>query len=718
MNPVGSCSFLGIGLEGSAGYPVLSQVEIPFTSESLEGKGEPIRSKAVHRIRSTRRAVMGAYAASGEIAFEVTPSRISKIIYAILSDLTTAGNGPYSHTFTTGSGILPTTVQVGKASRFHIYPGCYPSALKLRAAIDEIVTGTLSVLSMASEIILDAEASDPAMAAGPDTPFVFYDGLVTVAGEQTTDTNNWEINIATGAQATAAVRRRRNPSRVFGGEALVTGSFEMLFSSAGEHKRWMGYAAPEFPLRITRNLVTFPASLVFLNAAGECLSIDLPKIYYSASGAPIEGRQGIVQRLRFAALLDEAAASDVVVTLTNAETNASITAVGTEISGLGPAAPSGLQAIASGHDRIALTWNNPPGADPSDTVEVWRRQGAGAWSRVDSLTVGDGGARLAAGLAEGTQYSFKLRIVDGDGDISSFSGEAAATTYLEKPSALGIAVVDATTLRLSWLNPGTAQSTDAIEIYRAVGAGQFALLETRYVSDGEQRDVAGLEPETHYRFKLRRAAGGITSLYTAEVAEDTPALPWVDVFAEDFNALPDGLLPTPPWQYGNIDGPDLTTTAVQDHAATSIPGGMLSAGIYMPVMRETGSADMHVQANVWIDDGAPDDPFSEGAMLCVRLTDVESFLAVRAEWDRAASDVRIDLIKREAGQDTVLAGPYSVAHLNGQLLAARVEGTTLTAYLDGVCILTANNVQFNQQATKMGICGTTPADDTGGGEDQ
>src|ERR1041385_5866159 len=97
-DPVNFLGFATVGLENTAGTPVKGQVELDLISETLRGQGEPIRSRAINRSRAVKKAVMGPYRAEGDLNMEVTPDKVTRLLYAALTSLDTAGSSdPSTH---------------------------------------------------------------------------------------------------------------------------------------------------------------------------------------------------------------------------------------------------------------------------------------------------------------------------------------------------------------------------------------------------------------------------------------------------------------------------------------------------------------------------------------------------------------------------------------------------------------------------------------------
>lgn len=188
--PISTLSQVAIGLEGTPGTPVKAGAILDAGSITLAGKGTPIRSRALTGTRQAKKVVMGAYQAEGDIVFDVTSDKCTKIFYATLSNLTTTGGAdPYTQVFKSGNSLPSMTVlkklPQTNGDMYIVYPGCVVKSLKLDAKIDAILEATVSLMSRAGEIV---SMGNFAAAAGT----VAATGT-TVTGTLTTFTSDFSV---------------------------------------------------------------------------------------------------------------------------------------------------------------------------------------------------------------------------------------------------------------------------------------------------------------------------------------------------------------------------------------------------------------------------------------------------------------------------------------------------------------------------------------------
>lgn len=332
-NPTSYASFLGIGLEGTPGTPVVSKYELDLVSETLHGVGEPIRSRAINRTRSVKKAVQGPYSAEGDLVVEWTPDMVTTLLYCAFAKATTGSSDPYTHVFTPGADLRSFTAQIKRDDVYFIYPGLYINRISIRAVIDQILEGTFNVQGRAKEVLYDVEKSDGAIAASSADPFVFLQGAVTLHGTPNTDTNNWDIQFGTGLQRNKGLGAGRAHNRAHEGDSTCTGSFDIVFDTVEAHRRWMGASASTYPILVGDAVQTAAAQLVYTASATRKLQIDIPKLYYTASEPAVRGREGlIIQRCQFASLYDAVTTGEFKITVINGEQGSAITTAPTAIS--------------------------------------------------------------------------------------------------------------------------------------------------------------------------------------------------------------------------------------------------------------------------------------------------------------------------------------------------------------------------------------------------
>ena len=325
--------FAGFGLEGTEGTGVKSVYKVDLLSESLQGQGEPIIVPIINQSRMDDKVVMGPYESAGDISVAVTPDIFTTLLYSTLTSLASAGtSAPYTHVFKTGSTLKALTAQIQRGDFYHVYPGLKVARLSFKAVVDAILQATISFGGRAKEKVYNSENSDAGVVYSSNDPFVFLQGALTLHGSSDVLTNDWDVNIDTGLLRNRAIGSGRAHNRAFAGRSRISGSFNRLFEDIEAHRRWMGASSSSYPISVGDAVQFAQAVLLFTASASLTLQIDIPKLYYKASGPALENADGtVMQRCSFGAKKDSSSGSDIVVTVVNSEANAAITTNGTAI---------------------------------------------------------------------------------------------------------------------------------------------------------------------------------------------------------------------------------------------------------------------------------------------------------------------------------------------------------------------------------------------------
>lgn len=184
-----------------------------------------------------------------------------------------------------------------------------------------------------------------------------------------------------------------------------------------------------------------------------------------------------------------------------------------------PTTPSGLQATASGSDRVDLTWQ--AASDPESGISSYRVYRDGTFLLSTSATaIGD------SGVQPHTTYSYEVSAVNGSGLESARSATATATTAAApdttpptSPSALQATVVGPRQVDLEWQAASDPES--GVSSYRVYRDG--APLAT--TSAPSHRDTTAA-PQTTYVYQVSAVNGaGLEGSPTGSVSATTPIEP-------------------------------------------------------------------------------------------------------------------------------------------------------------------------------------------------
>tara|TARA_R110000787_G_scaffold72080_4_gene160563 strand:- start:4150 stop:5091 length:942 start_codon:yes stop_codon:yes gene_type:complete len=159
-----------------------------FLSEDLKLEIERIESKGIRAGRVMQsRWKSSIQRATGSIELELTPGGSGRLLEACMGAVTTAGAGPYTHTYDGGTlDGQSLTVQIGRPDiggtvRAFSYTGMKVADWEIACSVGEIPTLTMNMYG-AGEATGEtlATASYPAN----DDPFVFTEASLTVAASE------------------------------------------------------------------------------------------------------------------------------------------------------------------------------------------------------------------------------------------------------------------------------------------------------------------------------------------------------------------------------------------------------------------------------------------------------------------------------------------------------------------------------------------------------
>ena len=120
-----------------------------------------------------------------------------------------------------------------------------------------------------------------------------------------------------------------------------------------------------------------------------------------------------------------------------------------------PAAPTGLTAVSGENASATLSW---PASNVAASWEYTRDDGT-TWTAATPTTVGTNRVFRVDGLTNGTQYTFKIRAINGNGQAGPASDGATATPRLSgAPTGLAAAPGDQS-LSITWTDPSDSEIT-------------------------------------------------------------------------------------------------------------------------------------------------------------------------------------------------------------------------------------------------------------------
>lgn len=183
-----------------------------------------------------------------------------------------------------------------------------------------------------------------------------------------------------------------------------------------------------------------------------------------------------------------------------------------------PTAPTGLSATAVSVSQINLGWTDNSNSETGFKIE--QKPSGGSFSQI-GIASANATAFSVTGLAQGTQYTFRVRATNGGGD-SAYSNESSATTQSPPPS-LPAAPMNLTAngnypyeVHLGW----TDNSNDELNfnLERKLGStGTYAVVFQAPANWNSCSDV-NVEAGTQYYYRIAASNAAGLSTYSNEVA--------------------------------------------------------------------------------------------------------------------------------------------------------------------------------------------------------
>lgn len=196
-----------------------------------------------------------------------------------------------------------------------------------------------------------------------------------------------------------------------------------------------------------------------------------------------------------------------------------------------PSVPQGLTSNPVDATQINLAWSASTDNIGVTGYRVERSQGAGStsYSQVGSptaLTFND------TGLAAGTVYNYRVRAIDGAGNLSGYSTVSTATTSTIPdttaptiPASLAATVAGTTQVNLTWGASTDAVGVTGYRVERSQGAGSTTYSQVG-TPTGTSFNDTGLTAATVYNYRVRATdAAGNLSGYTTIVTATTSTAP-------------------------------------------------------------------------------------------------------------------------------------------------------------------------------------------------
>jgi Phage tail tube protein len=259
-----------------------------------------------------RRAGLGTYSTAGEIAIPLDDKATGWFWKWALGGYEVTGDeesNSYTHVFSPQQGgLMPSfSAKIGKDIFEHIFVGNVVESISLEVESEWalMTVSTLGAKDKKGPLATDLDYTEGMLFTAPMA------SLTKNGVDKSAAINSLSLNIETGADIESSQGfGSRFPTKAFRGSLLAELEVELGFDSTEElFAFWGGNDGPS-----NTNIEEFKYTLSF----GNNVDIIFPRLVYTTSGQPVEGRDGIVQSLTARALYDDVLKQGpVIVSITN-----------------------------------------------------------------------------------------------------------------------------------------------------------------------------------------------------------------------------------------------------------------------------------------------------------------------------------------------------------------------------------------------------------------
>lgn len=274
---IGRLSYLGLGIESTPGTAVAATTALPFITNTLHGKHNPIEDIAARGSRAQNfTSTIGKQWGEGEVDVNVDLLNLGFVLKLSLGNeiVSTVSAPVYDHLFyTTVSGNTPTTATL------YNYQGVDTQQFA-SMAIDKVdldVKDSFMTAKMGFKGFFPTSgAYTNATVSGTLVNFSDYtvklgSTLPIAAATAATPLTEWMMSINNNAEVIHE-SGKSTASRVFWKQLKITGSFTKYFESITERDAY---------LNLTKNSMILTASGNNINGYQESLTVNVAKMVYN-----------------------------------------------------------------------------------------------------------------------------------------------------------------------------------------------------------------------------------------------------------------------------------------------------------------------------------------------------------------------------------------------------------------------------------------------------
>lgn len=226
--------FLGLGKESSAGVPVTPTVFLPFLSQELQGKHEPIGNQAAQGTREAERgSVEGKKWGEGGFEVNIDESLIGHMFLMLLGTVNTAtvSGSIKDHTFSRNNSNQPQTytITVDRVTDKKMFPYCVANSGEL-AFSDGLVTMKMDMLSHhpVTSVSGTLTVTSGHLFSWKDASVKFGATIGAAAAATPTQVSEFKLSIENNA-APSYRSGVQEPASIDVGNFRVSGEFKLFF---------------------------------------------------------------------------------------------------------------------------------------------------------------------------------------------------------------------------------------------------------------------------------------------------------------------------------------------------------------------------------------------------------------------------------------------------------------------------------------------------------
>lgn len=321
--PFGGLTHVGLGKETTWGTAVVATEYLRFLSEGINEEIEQIISEQLGAIVDEAPSFEGLHTVEGDLDFEAYPNALGHLLRSALgAPVTTQPDGvgnptvfqhvftPVQSNFSNICALPPYTLEVHRdLEQAFQYAGAVVNDLTMSFGTDDkIMKGTASII--AKKLALIAKTT-PSLET--TEPFLWNQATVTISGAANSDVQTLEFGVNNSLEGRATLDGTKEVSRISRtGKRTFPISFTFDLKDLTEFNRFRSQSEVAAKIELIGVLIS--------GTYNYKLTIDVPKLRYTAFPINVGGAEAITAQVEGAAKYDSASAFAMKVTLINTKT--------------------------------------------------------------------------------------------------------------------------------------------------------------------------------------------------------------------------------------------------------------------------------------------------------------------------------------------------------------------------------------------------------------